>query len=165
MILSRAFKPAMTVMALALGFSGQVHAQKPAWTPIAELLVGSISEADPRRMSTVMSRCTALNMALAGLAPERSQHIRDEALRFAQRVIILEARMEKEVTKLDSDIDALSATIMERVKGMVGGYHQWMDHNSTTTGVMIDQDMQQEMSSCQLASRFLTQTQKQERLE
>lgn len=152
-------KLSFILLLAVLATSTHALAQKPAWTPVAELLVGSISESDPRRMSTLMSRCTALNMVLAGLAPERSEQFRDEALRFAQRVIILESRLARQLTSTDPDMHLLNASIMERVKGMAGDYNQWMDHNGSTNGALIDKEVELEMSSCQLASRFLGQLQ------
>ncbi len=147
---------------LLLG-SASVLAQKPAWTPIAELLVGSIGEADPVRMSSVMTRCTALNMMFAGLATdisaEKSQNFKDEALRHIQRSIRIETKLAKASSGRDADVDLLSGDILAKVKVMVVGYNQWLDHNNTTSGSYIDKDIEMEMNSCQLASRLVAQMQ------
>ena len=46
-----------------------------------------------------------------------------------------------------------------KVKVMVVGYNQWLDHNNTTSGSYIDKDIEMEMNSCQLASRLVAQMQ------
>ena len=161
--ISRTRALASLLVAIALLGSWPALAQKPVWTPIAELLVGSIGEADPVRMSTVMTRCSALNMMFAGLASdmsaEKSQHFKDEALRHAQRSILIESKLEKASTGREADVDVLSGTVLAKVKTLVGGYNQWLDHNNATSGSYIDKEIEMEMNSCQLASRLVTQMQ------
>jgi hypothetical protein len=152
----------MAALLVLLG-AAPALAQKPVWTPIAELLVGSIGEADPVRMSTVMTRCTALNVMFAELASdmsaEKSQHFKDEALRHIQRSIHIESKLVKASTGQDADAEVLSGSILEKVKVMVSGYNQWLDHNNTTSGSYIDKEIEMEMNSCQLASRLVAQVQ------
>ena len=151
------------LLCLCVASSNSVLAQRPLWTPIAELLVGSIGESDPVRMVTVLSRCSALNMALARLSsemdPAKVQNIRGEAVRLIQRVIVIESRMEKERTNREADMDRMTSTVTERVRGMMGNYNQWMDHNSVNAGSYIDKEIQLEISSCQLAARLINQSQ------
>ncbi len=162
MMTARALTTTMAML-LVLLCSPPLLAQKPAWTPIAELLVGSIGEADPVRMSSVMTRCTALNMMFAGLATdisaEKSQHFKDEALRHIQRGIRIESKLAQASTGQEADVEVLSGAIVAKVKVMVAGYNQWLDHNNTTSGSYIDKDIEMEMNSCQLASRLVTQMQ------
>lgn len=147
---------------LVLLFSAnQTLAQKPAWTPIAELLVGSLGEADPVRMSDVMTRCTALNMILAGMAadisPDMAQSYKDEAHRFIQHGVLIELQLAKELTGLEGDITALSGAAIEEVKGMLSGYNLWLDENIAAEGAYINKEIDMEIDSCQLASRLATQ--------
>ncbi len=138
-------------------------AQKPGWTPIAELLVGSIGEADPVRMSAVMTRCTALNMMFAGLATdlsaEKSQHFKDEALRFVQRNVLIDSKLSKQSTGVDADVTEVSGTILAKVKASLGSYNQWLEHNNAMSGSYIDKEIELEMNSCSLASRLANQMQ------
>lgn len=136
-------------------------AEKPAWTPIAELLVGSIGNMDPARMSDVMTRCTGLTMTLASMAadfsPETSARYRDEAHKFIQNGVLIDSRLEKERTGVDADINAVSNATIAKVKEAVSGYNDWMDDNIATNDSYIDKDIELEMSSCRLASRLLAQ--------
>ena len=157
----RALIATLAVMLAGLCGSVPALAQKPVWTPIAELLVGSIGEADPVRLSNVMSRCTALNMMFAGMAtdisPDKSRHFKDEALRLVQHGILIETRLEKDSTGHEADVDLVSGAMLARVKTLVGGYNQWLDHNNLISGSYIDKEIEMEMNSCQLASRLMTQ--------
>ena len=136
-------------------------AEKPAWTPIAELLVGSIGNMDPTQMSDVMTRCTGLTMTLVSMAadfsPETSERYKDEARKFIQNGVLIDSRLEKERTGVDADIDALSNATIAKVKEVVSGYNAWMDDNVAATDSYIDKDIELEMSSCRLASRLLAQ--------
>jgi hypothetical protein len=137
------------------------YAQRPEWKPIAELLVGSIGESDPVRMSDVMTRCTALNMLFAGLsrdlAPDMVQHYQNEAQTLIEQGVVLESNMVKQRTGEAADISALTVTMQERVKGMVRGYNDWFDANKVSDGFYITKDIELEMDSCKLASRFVHQ--------
>ena len=136
-------------------------AQKPEWKPIAELFVGSIGEQDPVRMADVMTRCTALSMTLSGLAidfsPEMAKLYKDQATRFIQYSVLIESQLEQEITGLEADITVLSVTILEKLKGMISGYSQWMDHNNANDGSFFNKDIEMEMSSCQLATKLASQ--------
>ncbi|MCP5144192.1 MAG: hypothetical protein H6978_05160 [Gammaproteobacteria bacterium] len=146
---------AMAVVLAAL----PVHAERPTWTPIAELLVGGLSESDPFRMSTVMTRCTALSMTMAGLvadySPEMSTYYQNEALSLMQHAVLLDSNLERQLTGMDADIRALSSAIMVKVSDMLGGYNQWLDHNMATGETYFNKDFELEVDSCQLASKFV----------
>ncbi len=154
----RPSQQALLVAALLLFGAIPVMAQKPAWKPIAELLVGSLGESDPVRMSDVMSRCTALNMILAGMAtdisPDMAQSYKDEAHRFIQHGVLIDSQMAKETTGVEADIAALSSAAIEEVKGMLSGYNLWLDENIAAEGAYINKDIDMEIDSCQLASRL-----------
>ena len=160
----RALTPTLAAFLVLMLGPWPALAQKPAWTPIAELLVGSIGEADPVRMSAVMTRCTALNMMFAGLATdlsaEKSQHFKDEALRFVQRNVLIEAKLDKQSTGEDADVAVVSGTILAKVKASLGTYNQWLEHNNATSGSYIDKEIEMEMNSCTLASRLANQMQR-----
>jgi len=139
----------------------QADPQRPTWKPIAELLIGSIGEADPVRMSDVMTRCTALNMLFAGLAEDfstdMSRGYHDEARRMIEHGVLIESNMEQERTGEEADIGALSVVMTERVKGMLKGYSDWFDANLSADGFYINKDIELEMDSCKLASRLVSQ--------
>jgi hypothetical protein len=141
--------------------SGTVLADRPTWIPIAELLVGSIGEADPVRMSDVMSRCSALNMTLAGLAdsysPEMSETYQNEALRLIQHGIMIESNMEKIRTGFEADIPTLSDVAVEKVKLLLEGYSLWLDDNISTSDSYFSKEFDMEIDSCRLASRMMNQ--------
>jgi hypothetical protein len=158
-------KPLFAFFALLLLLPAPpVSAQQPLWTPIAELLVGSIGEADPVRMSAVMCRCTALNILLAGLAADSSadlsQGYQDQAHRMIQHGVLIESNMEKKRTGNDADIATLSGVIVERVDVMVDGYNAWLDANLLADGLYINQDIKMELDSCKLASQLIGQISK-----
>jgi hypothetical protein len=140
-----------------------VLAEKPAWTPIAELLVGSLGESDPSRMSDVMTRCTALTITLASLAaefsPEMSDSYRREADRFIQNSVLIESNLEKEMTGKDADIDLVSNLLVAEVKGLLTGYNDWLDDNNSTGGAYLNNEIELEMDSCHLAARLAAQMQ------
>lgn len=148
--------------ALSLFFvSGTALADRPVWVPIAELLVGSIGEADPARMSDVMSRCSALNMTLAGLAgsysPEMSETYQNEALRLIQHGIMIESNMEQTRTGIEADIPALSDVAVEKVKTLLNGYNLWIDDNMANSESYFSKEFDMEIDSCRLASRMMNQ--------
>jgi len=144
-----------------LSSAALVFAQKPAWTPIAELLVGSLGESDPVRMSDVMTRCTALNMTLAGMAadfsPEMSQHYKDEAHRLMQRGVLIDSQLVKDATGLEANIPDLSNATIAKVKVVLDGYNLWLDENNASNGSYFNDEIKLEMNSCQLASRLVNQ--------
>jgi hypothetical protein len=153
--------PLLAAFALLLPLSPSVSAQRPTWTPIAELLVGSIGEADPVRMSNVLSRCTALNILFAGLASDSSDELSEgyqhQAHLMIQHAVLIESNMEKQRTGADADIASLSTMIIARVDGMVDGYDHWLDANLSTGGSYINQDIKLELDSCRLASQLVGQ--------
>ena len=138
-----------------------VLADKPAWTPIAELLVGSLGEADPARMADVMTRCTALNMTLSGMAADFSEDMtlfyKNSAARFIEHSVQIESHIVREATGAEADLDVLSSALIERVKTLLTGYDQWLDDNIATGGTYFSNDFNMEMNSCHLASRFVNQ--------
>lgn len=147
---------------LLCGAAGSVLAQKPAWTPIAELLIGSLGEADASRMSDVMTRCTGLHMTLAGMAadfsPEMSQHYKDEAARMISQGVFIESEMEKEETgAAEADIAALSDATIAKLKIIISGYSDWMDENIANGDSYFSKEIELEMDSCSLASRLMSQ--------
>ena len=146
---------------LALLLSAPALADRPLWTPLAELLLGSIGEADPLRMADVMSRCTALNITLGGLAsdysPESAALYRNEAHRLIQQGVLIESQVEEESTGVAVDIAALSDTVVAKVQGMVTGYGEWLDDNLATGDSYFDKDLELEIDSCQLVSRMVNQ--------
>lgn len=146
---------------LAAAISFPAWADKPAWTSIAELLVGSIGEADPVRMSDVMTRCTALNMTLSGLvsdySPEMSEHYQGEALRLIQNAVLIDSRMETEMTGVEADIPTVSSATVKKVETMLDGYGLWLDDNMASDGAYISKDIELEMDSCLLASKLVNQ--------
>lgn len=155
---------ACTVLLLGSAVAPAVaQAQKPMWTPIAELLVGSLGESDPVRMSDVMTRCTALTITLASLAadfsPEMSDLYRKEADRFIQNGVLIETNLEKEMTGQDADIDAVSSLLVAEVKGMLTGYNAWIDDNNSSGGSYLNNEIELEMDSCHLAARLADQMQ------
>lgn len=146
---------------LSLFLSTPALADRPLWTPLAELLLGSIGEADPLRMADVMSRCTALNITLGGLAsdysPESAELYRNEAHRLIQQGVIIESQVEEESTGKAADIAVLSDSVVAKVQGMVTGYGQWMDDNMASGESYFDKDLELEIDSCQLVSRMVNQ--------
>lgn len=154
---------ATAVLLLGTVMGPAAHAEKPTWTPIAELLVGSLGESDPVRMSDVMTRCTALTITLASLAaefsPEMSDLYRREADRFIQNGVLIETNLEKEMTGKDADIDAVSTLLVAEVKGMLTGYNDWLDDNNSTGGSYLNNEIELEMDSCHLAARLADQMQ------
>jgi hypothetical protein len=148
---------ATAVLLLGAAAGPLAHAEKPTWTPIAELLVGSLGESDPVRMSDVMTRCTALTITLASLAaefsPEMSDLYRREADRFIQNGVLIETNLEKEMTGKDADIDAVSNLLVAEVKGMLSGYNDWLDDNNSTGGSYLNNEIELEMDGCLGAGR------------
>ena len=144
--------------AVLLAGSSTVFASKPEWIPVAELLVGSLGTSDAAQMSDVMSRCTALNMILSGMAadfsPDAAAHYRNEAHKFIQNNVLIESEMARQETGVEADIPALSNAAIEEVRGLVTGYNDWLDHNIANGGSYFDKDIDMEIESCQLASKF-----------
>lgn len=153
--------PLLAGIFLLLPVSLPVLAQRPAWTPIAELLVGSIGEADPVRMSNVLSRCTALNILFAGLASDSSDELSEgyqhQAHLLIQHAVLIESNMERQRTGVEADIAGLSTMIVARVDDMVDGYDHWLDANLNADGYYINQDIRLELDSCRLASQLVGQ--------
>jgi hypothetical protein len=145
--------------ALLLG-SGAASASKPEWISVAELLVGSLGTSDAAQMSDVMSRCTALNMILSGMAadfsPDAAAHYRNEAHKFIQNNVLIESEMVRQETGVEADIPTLSTAAIEEVRLLVSGYNEWLDDNIAHGGSYFDKDIDMEIESCQLASKLAT---------
>jgi hypothetical protein len=152
----------LPLVAASLFFFGSsaASASKPDWIPVAELLVGSLGTSDAVMMSDVMSRCTALNMILSGMAadfsPDAATHYRNEAHKFIQNNVLIESEMARQVTGVEADIPTLSNAAIEEVRGLVTGYNEWLDHNIANGGSYFDKDIDMEIESCQLASKLAT---------
>lgn len=125
---------------------------------MAELLVVSIGEADAAGMVSVMNRCTALNITLAGMLseydPAMSAHYESEALAMMQHGVLIDSRLIEE-TGLEPDIPALSSATIDKVKLLLGGYSEWMDDNLANGGTYFTREIEMEMDSCNLAAKFI----------
>jgi hypothetical protein len=156
----RSSLPLMAATGLLL-LSSASQASKPDWTPIAELLVGSLGTSNPEQMSDVMSRCTALTMILSGMAsdfsPDMAQHYRSEAHMFIQNNVMIESQIVRNETGYDADIPALSDAAIAEVKGLVDGYNEWLDDNIADSGSYFDKAIDMEVESCKLAARLTAQ--------
>lgn len=152
--------PLTAVTGLILFGSSASFASKPDWIPVAELLVGSLGTSDAAQMSDVMSRCTALNMILSGMAAdfssEAAEHYRNEAHKFIQNNVLIESEMARQETGVEADIPALSNVAIEKVRGLVTGYNDWLDDNIAQSGSYFDKAIDMEIESCQLASKLAT---------
>lgn len=162
----RLFRPrcaSACLLLLGAAWTFPAVAEKPVWTPIAELLVSSLSESDPVRMSDVMTRCTALNMILAGMASSDSEEsatsYQNEARRLIENAVLIDSRLVKEMTGEDADVPAVSEATIAEVKGLVNGYNDWLDDNMATGNSWFSKELELEMESCSLASRFVAQMQ------
>jgi hypothetical protein len=157
MSLLRTKLPALAIMLLA---SGTASASKPEWISVAELLVGSLGTSNATQMSDVMSRCTALNMILSGMAadfsPDAATHYRNEAHKFIQNNVLIESEMIRQETGVEADIPALSNAAIEEVRALVSGYNEWLDDNIAHGGSYFNKDIDMEIESCQLASKLAT---------
>ncbi|MDG2176776.1 MAG: hypothetical protein P8M72_11690 [Gammaproteobacteria bacterium] len=146
---------------LATTCSIGVFAQKPAWVPVAELLLGSMGNADAHMMSEVMNRCTALNMTLSGLtaseSPDVSQGYENQALHLIQNGILIESNSEEQETGIEPDIDRLSDVAVETVKDMLSIYNKWLNDNYDEAGSYFNNDFEIEMKGCELAAKFVLQ--------
>ena len=146
---------------LATTCSIGVFAQKPAWVPVAELLLGSMGNADAHMMTEVMNRCTALNMTLSGLtateSPNVSKGYENQALHLIQNGILIELNSEKELTGIEPDIDRLSDVAVESVKSMLSIYNQWLNDNYDDAGSYFNNDFEIEMKGCELAVKLVLQ--------
>lgn len=146
--------------ALLLG-TAPAMAEKPVWTPIAELLVGSLGKADAMSLADVMTRCTALSMTLSGLtadfSPEMSQLYKDQANRFIEHSLRIESQVKADQTGEATDLDELSDATREKLKTMVMGYSDWMDDNMAVAGSLFDREIEMEIDSCHLATRLVSQ--------
>lgn len=151
--------PRATAIILLAGSSAS-FASKPEWIPVAELLVGSLGTSDAAQMSDVMSRCTALNMILSGMAsdfsPDAATHYRNEAHKFIQNNVLIESEMARQETGVEADIPTLSNAAIEEVRGLVTGYNEWLDDNIAHGGSYFDKAIDMEIESCQLASKLAT---------
>lgn len=152
--------PLAAAASLFLLGSSASYASKPDWTPIAELLVGSLGTSNPEQMSDVMSRCTALTMILSGMAsdfsPDMAEHYRNEAHMFIQNNVLIESQMVQVETGSEADIPALSNAAIEEVKVLVDGYNEWLDDNIAGSGSYFNKDIDMEIESCQLAAKLAT---------
>ena len=152
-------------IALVTGFlalaSLPAAAQKPTWVPVAELLLGSMGNADAHQMAEVMNRCTALNMTLSALtaseSPEVSEGYENQALRLIQNGIMIEMNTEKLITGIEPDIELLSGIAVASVKEMLGTYNQWLEDNYDASGSFFNNDLEIEMKGCELATKFVMQ--------
>lgn len=159
---SRPTKLPLAAAATLLLLSSTSQASKPDdWTPIAELLVGSLGTSNPEQMADVMSRCTALTMILSGMAadfsPDMAEHYRSEAHMFIQNNVLIESQIVEINTGTDADIPALSDAAIAKVKGLVDGYNEWLDDNIAGSGSYFDKEIDMEIESCKLASRLTAQ--------
>jgi hypothetical protein len=147
-----------TATTVLLAGSSATFASKPEWISVAELLVGSLGTSNAAQMSDVMSRCTALNMILSGMAADFSAdaatHYRNEAHKFIQNNVLIESEMARQETGVEADIPALSDAAIEEVRGLVTGYNEWLDDNIAANGSYFDKDIDMEIESCQLASKL-----------
>ena len=153
--------PLAAAASLFLLGSSASFASKPDWTPIAELLVGSLGTSNPEQMADVMSRCTALTMILSGMAadfsPDMAEHYRGEAHMFIQNNVLIESQIVQNATGTNADIPALSDAAIEEVKVLVDGYNEWLDDNIAGSGSYFNKDIDMEIESCQLASKLASQ--------
>jgi len=140
-------------------FTCGAFAQKPNWIPVAELLLGSMGNADPHKMSEVMNRCTALNMTLSALTANESEEIsqgyENQALRLIQNGIMIEMNSEMERTGIEPDLESVSDQAVSHVKEMLGTYNTWMDENFAEAGSFFSNDLEIEMKSCELATKIV----------
>lgn len=136
-------------------------AQKPTWVPVAELLLGSMGNADAHQMAEVMNRCTALNMTLSALtaneSPEVSRGYESQALQLIQNGIMIEMNSEMVSTGVEPDVEVVSGTAVDAVKAMLTVYNQWLEDNYNEAGSYFNNDFEIEMKGCELASRFVLQ--------
>ena len=155
------FSPARrpVLLTILLLFPLQLAAQKPNWIPVAELLLGSMGNADPHKMSEVMNRCTALNMTLSALTANESEEIsqgyENQALRLIQNGIMIEMNSEMERTGIEPDLESVSDQAVSHVKDMLGTYNTWMDENFAEAGSFFSNDLEIEMKSCELATKIV----------
>ena len=148
------------VLAILLLGSNAASASKPEWVSVAELLVGSLGTSNAAKMADVMSRCTALNMILSGMAadfsPDAATHYRNEAHKFIQNNVLIESEIVRQETGVEADIPTLSTAAIEEVRALVSGYNEWLDDNIAHGGSYFNKDMDMEIESCQLASKLAT---------
>ncbi|MDR2212203.1 MAG: hypothetical protein LBE21_01055 [Pseudomonadales bacterium] len=151
---------AVTVV-LSFGASSGALAERPVWTPIAELLVGSLGKSDPQRLSDVMTRCTALSMTLSGLtadfSEEMAQLYRSQANRFIEHSLRIDSMDHKQRTGREPDMAVLEAATLAELQTLMLGYGEWMDQNILDGGSLFDKEIELEMESCQLATRLVSQ--------
>jgi hypothetical protein len=151
----------VAVVVLSLGTTSAVLAERPAWTPIAQLLVSSLGQSDPDQLADVMTRCTALSMTLSGVTEDFSQEIaqlyRTQANRFIENALRIESQQYVRNTGKEPDMEALEAAEAEALKTMILGYSQWMDQNIAEGGSLFDKAIEMDMTSCQLTTRFVAQ--------
>ena len=164
--MKKALSSRLSVAAVAcviLFASNAALADKPAWQPVAEILVSSVGLSDPTRLSDVMNRCTALNMTMSSLvsedSPDLSQSYKSVALNLVQSGIIIESRLKKEMTGEEADVDALVSTAIATVRELLHGYSDWLDDNYAHGGSYFNDEFETEMKACQLASRLVIQMQ------
>jgi hypothetical protein len=162
--MSSLFKRLPVVAATAVLLCGAqvAMAERPIWTPIAELLVGSLGKSDPKSLADVMTRCTALSMTLSGLtsdfSPEMAQLYRDQANRFIEHSIRIDSLDIRQRTGEEANIEQLEEATVAELKTMMVGYSEWMDENIADGGSLFDKEIELDMESCQLATRLVSQT-------
>jgi hypothetical protein len=160
--MSSIFRLPVLAAAVTLSFgAGSALADRPVWRPIAELLVGSLGQSDPQQLSDVMTRCTALSMTLSGLTEDFSQEqaalYKGQANRFIEHTLRIESQHHRDRTGEEPDMEVLEAATLEELKTMMLGYSQWMDQNIADGGSLFDKEIEMDMESCQLATRFVAQ--------
>ena len=138
-----------------------VMAQTPNWMPVAEMLLGSMGNADAGKMAEVMHRCTALNMTLSMLtandSPEISRGYESQALHLIQNGIMIQMNTEKLRTGIEADVTTQSGIAVDAVKAMLATYNQWLEENFQDSGSYFSNDLEIEMKGCELATKFILQ--------
>jgi len=141
--------------------SPTLFAKKPAWVPVAELLLGSMGNADAHQMAEVMNRCTALNMTLSALtaqeSPDVSAGYENQALKLIQNGIMIEMNTELQRTGMEPDMEILSENAITAVKAMLGTYNLWLEDNYNEGGSYFNNEFEIEMKGCELATKFVMQ--------
>lgn len=159
MSLRHTILPLLATSTLLLSAVDPARAEKPDWTPVAELLVLSIGQSDPFTMSEVMTRCSALSIILAGLASDETSDLslryQAEAETFIQNAVVIDSSIEEEMTGEAADIPSISDATMHKVDGMLDSYNEWLDDNMDNTDSPFSEGFDMEVESCQLASRFV----------
>ena len=64
--------------------------------------------------------------------------------------------MGRQETGVEADIPALSNVAIEKVRGLVTGYNDWLDDNIAQSGSYFDKAIDMEIESFQLDSKLAT---------